>query len=276
LTLVFCGIILAKYLIQILWLVCIFFKETLMKIPTTSDDSLFLCSARARLLKKEEERRKINTSKGSGGLDAARSNGSFPPPAATPPLGTGPEGCQASALLVMSSQPARSNLAQAITGIEVQLSQGRGSNMKAFITIQLQNQQQEGISKRLTSHLTERARDFTRERCHKVCDVSREYLDQQRQANSEDLFMIGHCHPRREKLKIPGLAAVLHWAAGSQKYTFRLFYFEQVYDIDLSNDTLTENQQRLNYLLQGKWGTVIKCATARFNATDPLGDLPNY
>lgn len=249
-----------------------------MKIPITSDDSLFLCSARARLMKKEEERSNKNIREGSGGPVAARSCGSSPPSAAAPPLGTGPEGCQASGLLVKSSATARSNLAQAITGIEVQIAENKGTSLRAFITIQLEHQRDQGSSKRLTSHMTERARDFTRERCHTVCDVSREYLDQRRrECAAQDLLMIGHCHPRREKLKIPGLATVFHWHKGDQdQWHLRLWYFDQVYDIELNKDTLTQNQQRCNYILQGQWGSIVKCRTAKFNSVNPLDNLPDY
>lgn len=249
-----------------------------MKQPITSESPLFLCGARARLLKKEEKRSNKNINERSGGPVAARSCGSFPPSAAAPPLGTGPEGCQASGLLVKSSAAARSNLAQAITGIEVQIAENKGISLRAFITIQLEHQRHQGSSKRLTSHMTERARDFTRERCHTVCDVSREYLDQIRnESPRDDLIMIGHCHPRREKLKIPGLATVFHWHKGEQdQWHLRLWYFEQVYDIELTKDTLTQNQKRLNYILQGQWGSIVKCPTARFNAHNPLSNLPDY
>lgn len=238
-----------------------------------SDDSFGdFCSAGARLIKKKELRRK-NVRRGS---TPERTSGSLPRSAATPPSDdVSPEGLVSrggDGSLVGIMPRATSHLADPITGIEIQIGSGssKSSNntLRAYITIQRMSQQGLGEVYPLTCHLTTRARDFTRERMNQTCEKARDIFEDLRSEYPDDTIVIGHCHPRKTKRKIPGLAGVLHCEAGK----FMLLLGADEYIISLGDD-LTERQRQVGYTHQGRIGRIVKCAQAP-QMTDPLSSVP--
>jgi hypothetical protein len=189
--------------------------------------------------------------------DEDKVQGLSPQEASPPPVGdqtpSGPEG------LSHVGSTAR----EQITGLHIQIAKPKRS-YRCYITYQTNHMRQQVV--KLTSFLTNRRRDFVRERQSDVCDQVVELYDQLKSQGNQ--VYLGHCHLRSEwKTIIPGFGLVFD-------LTDQTVYFiqeEQVFNVALDQD-MTNRQTDIGYLLQGSLGQISRVNSLKSGGLAALKD----